>query len=176
MHETKQELAQLQMLLDRSYARAGAHLTSIHTARARLSADDLVARLPGMQIFVVATVTQDGRPRTGPVDSFLYRGTVRFGTAATAVRARHLARSPAISATHVRGEALVVTVHGTARPLDLAGADADFREFLVGHYGPETFDGFLAGSPYYAIAAEWLFAADMSVHMQGGSPAKDDRM
>lgn len=69
-----------------------------------------------------------------------YRGYFRFGTATNSMRARHLARSPAVSATHVRGEALVVTVHGTAEPLDLEGPDRDFRDFLRGHYGSDQFD------------------------------------
>lgn len=166
MHENAEDIDRLQALLDASYGRAGAHLTAIHTPKARLSAADLVARMTGMQVFVVATVTSDGRPRTGPVDSFLYRGQIRFGTSSQAVRARHLARSGAISATHVRGESLVVTVHGTARLLDLDGPDADFAAFLADHYGQAQYDGFLAGNPYYGIEAEWLFAADMTVHTQ----------
>jgi hypothetical protein len=166
MRETPEDIRRLQALLDESYARAGAHLTSIHTPEARISAADLIAHLEGMQIFVVATTTRDGRPRTGPVDGFLYRGQVRFGTAAGAVRARHLARSPAVSATQVRGETLVVTVHGNARLLDIDGADADFGDFLREHYGDTSYEEFLAGSPYYGIDGEWLFAADMSVHTQ----------
>lgn len=164
MRETAEDIQRLQDMLDASYAGAGAHLISIHAPEARITAKDLVSRLDGMQIFVVATTTRDGRPRTGPVDTFLYRGQLRFGTAASALRARHLARSPAMSATHVRNETLVVTAHGNAWPLDLEGADADFREFLGGHYGEETYDEFLAGSPYYGVDPEWLFAADMSVH------------
>lgn len=165
MRETPDDIRRLQALLDGSYARAGPHLASIHTPEARVTAGDLVARLEGMQIFVVATTTRDGRPRTGPVDSFLYRGEVRFGTATGAVRARHLARCPAVSATHVRGETLVVTAHGNARLLEMGGADGDFRDFLREHYG-DTYDEFIAGSPYYGVDAEWLFAADMSVHAQ----------
>lgn len=163
MHETAEDIERLQALLDDSYTRAGDHLRSIHTPKARITADDMVTRLTGMQIFVVATSTRDGQARTGPVDTFLYRGQLRFGTAAGAMRARHLARSPAVSATHVRGETLVVTAHGNARLLDLAGADADFGEFLGDHYGG-TYEEFLSGSPYYGIHAEWLFAADMSVY------------
>jgi hypothetical protein len=170
MHETAADVQRLQDLLDRSYARAGPHLAGIHTPEARLRAKELLRRLEGMQVFVVATVTRDGHPRTGPVDTFLYRGELRFGTAVNAVRARHLARSAAISASHVRGETLVVTAHGKARPLDLAAADADFRDFLREHYGAQTYDGFLDGSPYFGIDAEWLFAADMSAH---ASPAPD---
>lgn len=166
MRETPEDIRRLQDLIDASYARAGAHLTSIHSPAVRIGADELVRRLDGMQVFVVATTTSDGRPRTGPVDTFLYRGRLMFGTAASAVRARHLARSPAVSATHVRGEALVVTAHGNARPLDLKGADAEFDEFLRGHYGDQTYDEFLAGSPYYAVDAERFLAADMSVHAE----------
>ena len=165
MQETPDDVARLQALLDESYAAAGPHLASIHTVESRLTADGLVDQLGGMQVFVVATTTIDGRPRTGPVDCFLYRGYLRFGTAATSVRARHLAQSPAISATHVRGEGLVVTAHGTAELLDLDGRDGDFRLFLRGHYGTEHFDRHLANEPYYRIVAEHLFAADMNLHV-----------
>ena len=164
MQEAAADVARLQALLDEGYAVAGPHLAAVHTPEARLTAGEMVERLQGMQVFVVATVTRDGRPRTGPVDCFLYKGLFRFGTAATSVRARHLARSPAVSATHVRGETLVVTVHGTAELLDLAGRDADFRHFLADHYGRDHFDEYLAGEPYYRILPERLYAADMSVH------------
>lgn len=166
MRESPDDIRRLQELLDRSYARAGEHLTSIHTPQARITAAQLVDQLQGMQIFVVATTTRDGRPRTGPLDSFLYRGQLRFGTSPTAVRARHLARSSAVSATHVRGETLVVTVHGNARPLDLGGADVDFAEFLRDHYGADSYEEYLGSGVYYGVEAEWLFAADMSVYAQ----------
>ncbi|MEX2487439.1 MAG: pyridoxamine 5'-phosphate oxidase family protein [Nitriliruptoraceae bacterium] len=83
----------------------------MHTQAARLDATELVERLTGMNIFVVATVSFDGRVFTGPVDGFLFHGQVHFGTSPAAVRTRHLQRHPTISATHVRGEELVVTVH-----------------------------------------------------------------
>jgi hypothetical protein len=164
MFETPEDIERLQALLDASYAAAGPHLAAIHTAEARLTAVDLVDRLQGMQVFVVATVSSDGRPMTGPVDTFLYRGALRFGTAHNSVRARHLARSPVVSATHVRGETLVVTAHGKAQRLDLEGRDRDFSDFLRDHYGVTSFDQHLAGEPYYEIEADRLFAADMSVH------------
>jgi len=162
MRETPEDLAWLQSLLDRTYASAGAHLTSIHTGPARVTAEDLTARLDGMQILVVATVSADGRPFTGPVDSFLYRGRFHIGTSPDAVRTRHLARSPAVSATHVRGEALVVTVHGRARRLDLAGADAGFLALVEEHYGEGGVWG--AEVPAWAIEPDRMYAADMSVH------------
>lgn len=167
MRETPEDIAWLQELLDRSYASAGRHHREIHSDRARLTARQVVDRLQGMRVFVVATVTSDGRPLTGPVDSFLYRGEVRFGTSPNALRARHIARSPAVSATYVEGEGLVVTVHGDAEPLDLDGADSDFTEFLRDHYGADMFDQNLNGAPYYRIAPRRFFAADMSVYTSG---------
>jgi hypothetical protein len=164
MFETPVEMAQLQRLLDESYARAGEHLLAIHAAPARITADQLVAELQGMHVFVVATTTSECEPRTGPVDCFLYRGEVRFGTSANAHRARHLARSGAVSATHVRGEGLVVTVHGGVKPIDLEEADRDFGEYLRDHYGGAHYERYLVGSPYYRIVPHRMYAADMTVH------------
>jgi hypothetical protein len=161
MFETTHHIVQLQRLLDESYSRAGRHLTSIHAEQVRLTAEELVARLQGMHVFVVATTTSHGRPMTGPVDCFLYRGQFRFGTAPGAYRARHLARSPAVSATHVQGEGLVVTVHGNAESIDLRDRDRDFADFLRSHYGSDHYQRYLSAGPYFGIVPERLFAADM---------------
>lgn len=166
MRETAEDLDWLQDVLDASYASAGAHLREIHTGPARLTAAQVVEVLQGMQVVVVATVTADGRPLTGPVDGFLHRGRFAFGTAPGAVRTSHLARSPAISLTHVRGETLVVTVHGTARPADLAEGDRDLRDLLADHYGP-AWGEWGAGSPYFIVEPTRMLAADMRVHAAG---------
>lgn len=163
MQETPAELDSLQELLDRSYGLGGPHLKSIHTERARVDAATLVARLQGMNVLVVATVTGDGRPLTGPVDSFFFHGRFHFGTSPQAVRTRHLRIRPQVSATHVRGEELVVTVHGRARPLDLAGADAGFARLTAEHYGT-GWDSWEDAPPAWAIEPDRMFAADMSVH------------
>lgn len=162
MHETDDDLEQLQALLDRSYAAAGPHLRDIHEP-ARLAARQVVDHLDGMRVFVVATVSADGRPFTGPVDAFLYRGQIHFGTSPQAVRARHLARRPAVSATYVEGEKVVVTVHGTVRTLDLAGADAGFAAVTRAWYGTgwDEWDGSPAT---WAIEPSRMFAADMRAH------------
>lgn len=167
MRETEDDLRWLQSLLDRTYEAAGSHLREVHTDAVRVTADDLVQRLTGMQVLVVATVSRDARPFTGPLDGFLYRGRWHFGTSPDAVRARHLARSPHVSATHVRGEALVVTVHGSARRMDLAGADAGFAEVLREKYGGD-WDDWGSASPYFAIEPDRMYAADMSVHLAAG--------
>ena len=165
MEERAEDLAALQALLDHSYADAGEHLRVIHTTDARLDAAGLVAVYTGMQVLVVATVSADGRPFTGPVDSFLFRGRFYFGTDRGAVRAGHLERNPAVSATHVRGEGLVVTVHGRVRPLDLAGEDAAFAAVTKAQYGT-GWDEWDPAPAAYAIEPERLFAADMRVHAE----------
>src|SRR4051794_24471066 len=103
MHETAEDLAALQDLLDRSYAAAGAHLLRIHAPERRLTAEQLVPRLDGMCLLTLATVTADGRPITGPVDGIFYRGAWHFGSAPDSVRFRHIAKRPSVSATHLPG-------------------------------------------------------------------------
>lgn len=50
----------------------------------------------------------------------------------------------------------------------ISGRDDDgFGEFLRAHYGVEHFEKYLAGSPYFAIVPEWMFAADMAVLSSG---------
>jgi len=104
----------------------------------------------------------------GPVDALLHRGRVHFGTAPSAFRARHLHRSPGVSATYVEGEGLVVTVHGYVRRLDLRGEDADFAEVTRQQYG-EGWDRWEPSPPAWAIEPERMFAADMRVHTSGAA-------
>ncbi len=73
MHESPAEVTALQQLLDASYERAGAHLLRIHTPERRATAEQLVERLTGMCLLVLATVTADCRPIAGPVDGVFYR-------------------------------------------------------------------------------------------------------
>ena len=98
-------------------AGAGEHLRGIITGERRLSAADLAGRLQGMRLLTVATVTADGRPLAGPVDGYFLHGTFWFSSGRNSVRMRHLAARPAVSATHLPGEELAVTVHGRAELL-----------------------------------------------------------
>jgi nitroimidazol reductase NimA-like FMN-containing flavoprotein (pyridoxamine 5'-phosphate oxidase superfamily) len=137
MFETPEEMDRLQQLLDRSAAGAGSHLRSIITEERRLSADDLCRKLTGMRLLVVATVTADGRPLAGPVDGYFLHGTFCFSSSPDSVRMRHLAARPAVSATHMPGEELAVTVHGRA---ELFGrqdkAWDELRQAMLDHYLP----------------------------------------
>jgi uncharacterized pyridoxamine 5'-phosphate oxidase family protein len=166
MHETPADLARLQELIDRSYASGGAHLLSIHTPERRLSAEQVAERLQGMCLLALATVTADGRPIVGPVDGIFYRGAFHFGSAPHSVRFRHIRARPHVSATHLPGEELAVTVHGRAVPVDVASpGEAGFRQALLDIYVPRYGDqwaDFLDSGPVYArIDAERMFTFHM---------------
>jgi general stress protein 26 len=137
MLETPEELDNLQQILDRSMAGAGEHLRGIITGERRLSAAELAGRLPGMRLLVVATVTADGRPLAGPVDGYFLHGTFWFSSGRNSVRMRHLAARPAVSATHLPGEELAVTVHGRAELVGLREpAGAELRQAVLDWYVP----------------------------------------
>jgi hypothetical protein len=163
VHESAAEIEAMQALLDRSYAQAGRHLLSIHTPERRLPAEQVAARLTGMRLLVLATVTSDGRPIGGAVDGIFYRGAFHFGSSPDSVRFRHIRSRPHVSATHLPGEELAVTVHGRAVPLDLrAGENAGFRQTLLDVYVPRygaDWEQFIDSGPVYArIEAERMFA------------------
>src|ERR1700733_13005366 len=137
MHETADDLRELQELLDSSYATGGPHLRNITTPERRVGADELVQRLTGMCPLVVAPVTADGRPIAGPLDGIFYRGAFHFGTAPDSVRYRHLLARPQVSATHLPREEFAVNVHGRAVPVDVrAPVGAGLRTTLLEVYGP----------------------------------------
>lgn len=166
MHETEADLAALQALLDRSYAAAGPHLLRIHTPERRLRAEQVAARLTGMCLLALATVTADGRPVVGPVDGIFHRGAFHFGSAPDSARFRHIRARPQVSATHLPGEELAVTVHGRAVPVDVQAPEgAGLRQALLDIYVPrygEEWVEFLDGGPVYArIEADRMFTFSM---------------
>jgi nitroimidazol reductase NimA-like FMN-containing flavoprotein (pyridoxamine 5'-phosphate oxidase superfamily) len=167
MHETPEDLAALQALIDRSYAGAGAHLLRIHDPERRLSAEQLAGRLTGMRLLTLATVTADGRPIAGPVDGIFYRGSFHFGSAPDSVRFRHIRRRPQVSAVYLPAEELAVTVHGRAVLVDIGAPEHQgFRQAVldiyVPRYGPEWEHEFLDSGPMYArIEAEKVFTFHM---------------
>jgi hypothetical protein len=145
MLETSEELGRLQQLLDASMAAAGPHLRGIISEERRLSAPELAERLQGMRLLVLATVTADGRPLAGPVDGYFLHGTFWFSSGRDSVRMRHLAARPAVSATHLPGEDLAVTVHGRAETfvIDDPGFGA-LRQAVLDEYLPKQGPSFEA--------------------------------
>jgi hypothetical protein len=163
MKEQPDDLAALQELIDRSYAAAGPYLLAIHTPQRRLSAEQVCERLTGRQLLALATVSAAGRPVVGPVDGILFRGAFHFGSAPESVRARHIAARPWVSATHLPGEELAVTVHGRAEPVDISAGE--FRETLLSiyipRYGESWADMLEGGAVYWRIDAERMFTFSM---------------
>ena len=167
MHETPDDLAALQEIIDRSYAHAGPHLLRISTPERRLNAEQIAQRLTGMRLLALATVTADGRPIVGPVDGIFFRGAFHFGSAPDSVRFRHIRARPQVSATHLPGEELAVTVHGRAVPVDVRGEEgAGLRQALLDIYVPRygaQWEEFLDSCPVYArIDAERMFTFHMA--------------
>jgi nitroimidazol reductase NimA-like FMN-containing flavoprotein (pyridoxamine 5'-phosphate oxidase superfamily) len=163
VHETEADLAALQEVLDSSYENAGRHLLRIHGPDRRLTAAQVAERLTGMRLLALATTTADGRPIVGPVDGIFYRGAFHFGSSPDSIRFRHIAKRPAVSATHLPGEELAVTVHGRAEILDMkdeenGGVRAAILDIYVPRYGPEWEEDIMnSGALYARIEAERMF-------------------
>lgn len=160
MHETLEDLRDLQRLLDESHRAAGGHLRGILTDGGRLTAEELSAMLAGVEVLSLATVTARCEPLVGGVDGLFFRGRFHVGSSPDSVRARHLDRDPAVSAAHLRGEELAVVVHGTAEPVEVFTEDPPpFRDYL-GEVYPDWEEWYPdGGARYWRIEPRRMFAA-----------------
>jgi general stress protein 26 len=167
VHETDNEIEALQQVLDKSYAGAGPHLSNVITPERRLGATELADRLQGMVLLSLATSTADGRPIVGPVDGYFIHGAFYFSSGRDSVRMRHIASRPSVSALHLPGEELAVTVHGNAEIFELMDPQRpDLREAMLEWYlpkqGPSFEDWLTAENPLGArIEAEKIFTFHM---------------
>ena len=152
----------VQAVLDRSMDEAGPHLREVltpeHTTRCQRTvrpAHRHATAGPGHGD------TADNRPLVGPVDGIFYRGSFHFGSAPDSVRIRHIRHRPQVSATHLPGEELAVTVHGRATLLDMQDpANAGLRQVVLGIYTPRfgpRWEAFLDANVYARIDAERIF-------------------
>jgi uncharacterized pyridoxamine 5'-phosphate oxidase family protein len=169
VHETPEDIESLQQLLDRSYEGAGKNLSDIHSQGRRLSATELSERLQGPRWLIVATVSSDCRPFTAQVDGTFYRSRFYFGVNDTrSLKARHLSRNPAISATHVPSDNWVVTVHGRAERVNVSrvgepGINRVLIDTYKQRYGAEWTDDVLrSDSVYFRIEPVRMFTLDLS--------------
>jgi nitroimidazol reductase NimA-like FMN-containing flavoprotein (pyridoxamine 5'-phosphate oxidase superfamily) len=119
----------------------------------------------------------------GPVDGIFHRGAFYFGSSPDSVRFRHIRRRPQVSAVHVPGEHLAVTVHGRAVPVNPQSPEqeefrASLLEVYVPRYGP-GWEDFLDSGPVYArIDAQRMFTfhMDEEAHVDAeasGGPTHD---
>jgi hypothetical protein len=161
MHETSEQLTELQRLLDTSYETAGGHLRSIITPDRRLSAQQLTETLTGMTLLSLATVTSRCEPVLAPVDGFFYQGKLWFGSSPDSFRFRHIRARPQVSANHTRGEELIVMVHGTAHQIDTSTGQYDgLRVLMRGFYGADWDSwGYWDSAAYAYIEPRKMFAA-----------------
>ncbi len=167
MRETREELNELQALLDASLSRSTAHLRSIVTERT-LTAEQLTQILTGMCTLALSTVTAKGEPRISGVDGHFLHGKWHFGTARSAAKARHLAARPAASVAHMRGEDLGVFAHGRVETLNPERGEPapDWPELLAyfkDFYGSDAFD-WDADVVYYRLHPHWMtvYAPDVA--------------
>ena len=139
MHETIEDLAELQRRLDQSYASAGEHLRSIFRPELASSAEDIAAVLTGIFVINLATVTAKGEPLVAPVDGLFYRGRLFFGLPPRSPRARHVRARPAVSATKMDGElpdGHCLIVHGTAQEVIYGHPlHPGYSRYALGLYG-----------------------------------------
>lgn len=157
MLETPEELRELQVLLDRSHDRGGAHLVSIVTDERRLSAQQLANYLQGVKHVAFATVNSQGEPLAAPLDGWFIHGQWVVGTDANAVRARHIRRNPAVSLVHVVGDDIGIWAHGTARVLAREDRLAeDYDRLATAAYGSSPYG--LGEIAVIAVEARVMFA------------------
>ena len=159
MHETNQEIAWLQSLLDASYAGAGEHLLSIHTPNWRMTAADLCETLTKVCVLNLATVTPHGRPMVAPVDGLFLHGKFWFGSSNDSQRFRHIRLNPYVSAAHTRGEDLSVVEHGAAVEVDVAeGEHEELHDYCRAIYDEFDSWGKWGDQPYAYIEPSRLYA------------------
>jgi len=159
MHETEEDLEQLQRLLDESFARAGSHLKHIWGEETRLDARELCAQLKGVQVLDLATVTPRSEPRVAPVDGLFFRGRFWFGSSPESTRFRNIRRNPAVSGSVTRGsETFLVLVHGRAVEEDKQEQEAvGFADYARETYDFD-WDAAHPSAPYAWIDAKTLLA------------------
>ncbi|MEU8141160.1 pyridoxamine 5'-phosphate oxidase family protein [Nonomuraea sp. NPDC048901] len=162
MRETREELKELQVLLDASLSVSTSHLRSIISTERTLTAEQLTGVLTGMCTLALSTVTAKGEPRISGVDGHFLHGKWHFGTARKAAKARHLAARPAVSAAHMRGEDLGVFTHGTVEILNPFGGEPaedwpDLLAYFKDFYGGDFFD-WDNEVVYYRLHPHWMTA------------------
>ena len=157
MYETPQELAELQALIDRSFAGAGPHLLSIMKPERRLTARQVARYLDGIKHISLATVTARGEPRVAPLDSCFVHGRFVASTGGRSVRLRHMRARPAVSLAHVVGDDIAVVVNGRAEIIERGdrGAD-DLDRIATGIYGSSPFS-WGEGVAFIRVEPETMF-------------------
>jgi len=171
MHETPEQTARLQTLIDRSYETAGEHLLSIHIPEWRLGAAEICEELQNVCVLDLATVSPAGKPVVAPVDGLFLHGQFWFGSSQKSQRFHHIRRNNNISAAHTRGEELSILIHGLAHEIDTATGEYDhLREYCREVYGQnyDSFD-FWGKEPFAWIEAQRMYAIRIPQQKSGSA-------
>ena len=142
MRESREEMRDLQALIERSHARTRPHMRGIiHPGKYSLSAGQVVNLLGGMRTIAVAAPAPNGDPLVGPMDGWFLHGKFFFSSSDDAIRIRGLRRRPRASIAYFEGERFLLNAHGHAELMyaghpDVGEIDAIFRD----HYGSSAFD------------------------------------
>lgn len=160
MWETTEETAALQRLIDDSFTRGSAHLTSIMTPERRLRAEQVIEAVPSPAVLNIATVTARGEPRLSAVDGHFLHGRWYFTTLSTSPKARQLRARPPVSASYTPRDGMGVFCHGRAVELAPGPERQLITDRFLDVYGqaPDSF-----GDIFYArIDADWLVGFAMT--------------
>jgi len=159
MHESADELATLQQLLDDSFEKSSDHLRSIMEPQRRLSAQRLSAELPSRAVLNVATVTAQGEPRISAVDGHFLHGYWYFSTLPEAMKTRQLVARPGVSASYTPKDGYGVFCHGQAVLLEGAEHQALVEQLAVAYATEPEVWADVAG---FRIDPHWMTAFAMT--------------
>jgi uncharacterized pyridoxamine 5'-phosphate oxidase family protein len=141
VHESDEDVFELQALLDRTFASANPHLAKIVKPARRLNARQVVRYLQGTKHVAFATVNAKGQPRVAPLDGVFIRGRFTVSTGGAAARLLHLRANPACSAAHMDGDVVGIVVHGRAVIIGRDdGEAAEIEPVWRAIYGSSPFD------------------------------------
>ena len=140
MRETPEEVAELQRLIDRTFANINRHFAAIVTPQRRLTAQQVVTHLQGTRIVAFGTVNAKGEPRVSPLDSLFIHGRFTLSTDETATRIGHLRANPACSAVYMETDQMAVVVNGTVEWITRDHPDHDeIHGAWVAQYGSDPY-------------------------------------
>ena len=175
MLETKDDMAWLNELLERSHRRSGPHLRSIILAgESTPTAGQVVEALRGMRVLVITTLSPGRRPRRARSDGHFLRGRWVFTTSADAVKARDIALWPWVSAAYVDGERFAIFAHGKAEMVGAWHPDREMIErHLSKHYGasPATWGPEIV---FMRLEPSWMVAYAPGAATLGSAEIRDD--
>lgn len=137
MFETKKELAELQALLDSSFAKARGVRYSGFNDGNRYSARQL-AGFKGVRLVAVATVNARGEPRAAPRSGAFLHGRFYLAANSASTTAKRLAARPTLGITYFETHVLIMG-HGKASPIRKGTAEykALVKEWIDAFMGGE---------------------------------------